>query len=264
MTVEGEDTFGLARLVDGSKNTRFHFLYGAGSNQHNQLILQHYSKYLVNEEEAHALEEVLVVAKNESSLNEADDMPAALYAGGGHSALLTTNGRLHLFGWNEAGQCGEYIINTHDKIQPFEAWEVPFKVKYCALGFAHTLVVDMNNKLHALGDNNKGQVTGTASSATVRHPVVPGPVQDVDVTHIAAGLFHSACVTQKGQVVTWGNTGASHSTWIPPDNGRAVGVACGRKFTIAWTEDGSLYSWGADNKYGTSCALGPTMEIQRS
>jgi len=248
-TVGEEDTFDLTRLVDSS-NTRFHFLYGAGSNQHNQLLLQHYSKYLVNGEEAHGLEEVLVGTKHEASTKEADDVPAALYAGGGHSALLTTNGRLHLFGWNEAGQCGEYSPDESDERVPLEAWEVSFEVKSCALGFAHTLVLDTSCKLHALGDNDKGQVTGTASTTSVRRPVIPEPVQNVEVTHMAAGLFHSACVTRQGHVVTWGGGGASHSTWIPPDNGRAVGVACGRKYTIVWTENGSLYSWGADNKYG--------------
>lgn len=245
-TTEQEDTFDLTRLVD-TGSARFHFLYGCGSNQHNQLLLKHYSKYLINEDEAHGLEEVLVTAKSEASADHDNDMPAALYAGGGHSALLTTSGRLLLFGWNEAGQCGEFLTAIDDNSL---AWEVPWDVQSCALGFAHTLVLDRRGTLHALGDNGKGQVTGSASKTTISQLVVPEPVENLEITHMAAGLFHSGAVTSQGHIVTWGSCASQQGTWIPPDNKRAVGVACGRKYTIVWTEDGLVYSWGSDNKHG--------------
>lgn len=247
--VERDETLTLARLVDTYviAQYQFYFLNGCGSNQHNQLLLQHYQKYLVREEEVHALSEVLVGVPSQSTTS---DLPVALYAGGGHSALLTKSGRLLLFGWNEMGQCGSYKMA--DGLEPFVAWEFPATAQSCALGFGHTLVLDEKGALWALGDNTKGQVCGTLERGAVTTPVLPTALKDVPVVTMAAGLFHSTAVTKEGRVVTWGGNDKNQSTfrWTPLNGSRAIGVACGRKFTIAWLIDGTIWSWGSDNKYG--------------
>jgi alpha-tubulin suppressor-like RCC1 family protein len=265
---QDDATLALARLVDSyvDAQTQFFFLYGCGSNQHNQLLLAHYYRYLVNNgEEAHTLTEVLVGAPPTTS--PAPDGPVALFAGGGHSALLTQKGRLFLFGWNDMGQCGEYYHQsttsrqaTHpDDDPPFRVWEFPYPVHACALGFSHTLVVDDRGTVWALGDNTKGQVSGICGKTSPRSfqvPITPTPLQGFAVVAVAAGLFHSAAVTSDGNVVTWGGSSASDKDtqtsyiWTPPQGQKAVGVACGRKFTIAWLEDATIWSWGSDNKYG--------------
>ena len=116
-----EDTFRLTRLVDhfAQAQYQFFFLYGCGSNQHNQLLLNSQSDYLLHGEEAHELTEIFLASAASNNANDDDKnnnsttttttttsplLPSAIFAGGGHSALLTTTGKLYLIGWNEAGQ----------------------------------------------------------------------------------------------------------------------------------------------------------------
>ena len=272
---DDDDTFRLTQLVDQlQKHYTCFFLHGCGSNQHNQLLLQHYRNYLVRGEEVHDLTEILL-ATRVNTVHTKNDPPAAVYAGGGHSAVRTTTGRVFLFGWNEAGQCGDYTTATaadeeNGNTIP-QAWPCPLIAQHCALGFAHTLllVADPSSStsaatttpgtVYAMGDNAKGQVTGDCGDTTsIRQPVVPTPLQghENDILTMAAGLFHSAAITRQGQVIQWGGgSGKATLTWTPPTS-LAVGVACGRKFTVVWCHDGTLWSWGSDNKYGQ---LGRTM-----
>lgn len=264
---DNDDTVRLTRLVDyyRKEGFQFFFCYGGGSNQHNQLSLQHYSRHLIRDEEAHVVTEVLLAA-TAGLINEREvpmEMPAAVLAGGGHSALVTTQGRLFLFGWNDASQCGalyedtnatEATTTTRGQPPPM-GWEFPYRVgtvATCALGFAHTLIGDASGRLWAFGDNAKGQVTGKASKEPIRTPVLVTAVENKVVVAVAAGLFHSAAVTDEGDVVEWG---ASSRQWLPAASTTSrplAGVACGRKHTLTWNVDGQIWSWGVDakNKYG--------------
>jgi alpha-tubulin suppressor-like RCC1 family protein len=264
--VADDDTLRLTRLVDHyqREGLQFFFGYGGGSNQHNQLLLQHLADHLLRGEEAHVVTEILLAAPP-SRLQKtypSDEVPVALLAGGGHSALVTTHGRLFLFGWNEAGQCGalhnedantaEATMTTTEN--PPMGWEFPHRVGHvatCALGFAHTLAGDDQGRLWALGDNTKGQVTGSATKEPIQSPILVKATLNKKVVAVAAGLFHSAAVTNEGEVVEWG--GATTRQWRPATNDSAlIGVACGRKHTLAWNVNGQLWSWGTDskNKYG--------------
>ena len=236
-----EDTFDLTHRVDAMIGQQPFFLYGCGSNQHNQLLLHHYADYLRHGEEAHSLTEILLLA---NATDKAKEMPTAVYAGGGHSALMTDQNRLFLFGWNENEQCGKYSALTDE---PCRAWEVPFAVQSCALGFGHSLFLDLAGKLFAMGDNAKGQVTGAGTGNDVAEPIIPTMLENTTVVTMAAGLFHSAAVTIHGSVIEWGG-GKPDMTWTP--RSRAIGVACGRKYTVAFLADGTIWSWGRDNKYG--------------
>jgi alpha-tubulin suppressor-like RCC1 family protein len=258
-----DDTLALTRLVDTyvENKTQFYFMYGCGSNQHNQLLLQSYQSFLVNNEEAHTLTEILLGVPSVSLDN---DWPVSYFAGGGHSGLLTQAGRLFLFGWNEMGQCGELSMVGDDTGGRIQAWEFPMKAQSCALGFGHTLVLDTNGTLWAVGGNEKGQICNQITKDMICEPIVPVVLKNICVKTMAAGLFHSVALTDEGHVVTWGGSTKKKTTppftWIPPNQKKAVGVACGRKFSITWLSDGTIWSWGSDNKYGQLGRQGPTDE----
>ena len=110
--VSGEDhsrddaTGELARMVKMLQaELRPYFLVGAGSNEHGQLLLDGGSG-ASSIREAHETSEVLLVVPRDEFEEDEDHEPASLHAGGGHTALLTEGGRLHLWGWNGAGQLG--------------------------------------------------------------------------------------------------------------------------------------------------------------
>lgn len=76
---------------------------------------------------------------------------------------------------------------------------------------------------------------------------------------VACGFQHSACVTEEGDLYTWGlgkNGALGHGDWDQVNLPKKVEgisgivkVECGIDFTIAMDNKGKLYSWGS-NRYG--------------
>ena len=242
---------------------RPYFLFGTGSNEHDQLLLNTKSNDVdqVNE----LSEMLLVVPRNKQSCQSSNDEPKSIHAGGGHSALLTNAGDLYLWGWNETGQLGQRSIEDFETdasssfLRPVQ--QLNIKVQTADLGHTHTLVVEKaTGKLFAFGENGRGQVTGSCSDSCheLHTPVGLSGVRFVDV---AAGLFHSGAITSQGELVTWGCgrfgqclavTDSASSTigrWRPPDGCKLVKVACGRRHTIMLDEHCRVWAMG-NNKYG--------------
>jgi alpha-tubulin suppressor-like RCC1 family protein len=242
---------------------RPYFLFGAGSNEHNQLLLNS-----IHKEEVHELNEVLLVVPRQQN---SDDNTKSIYAGGGHSALLTNNGDLYLWGWNDSNQLGrgeEPVGETVDDspllnvIQPLSN----IKVETADLGHNHTLVIEKNTgRLFGYGENGRGQVSGSVSDTTdnnsYRVPQTPIGLEDECFIDVAAGLFHSAAITNQGELITWGcgrfgqclaPTNSEKTTvgrWQPNDGSKLVKVVCGRRHTVVLDEHGRIWTLG-DNKYG--------------
>lgn len=256
-----DDTKQLASLLDDCRRRHLYFLFGAGSNQHNQLMLSNHH------EDAHEQTEILMTALRETSADASptDDRPvsriAGVFAGGGHSALLSEHGKLFLFGWNEHSQCGveptiRSTATTETKDAPpgtaFEDVEpLGVLVETASLGFAHTLVLEKKTRrLLAFGDNRKGQVTGQVdkASSTVSTPTTPDFLKDDEICKVSAGVFHSAAITAGGELVMFGGD-KTERVWKPPDDARLVDVACGRRHTVVVDDRNRIFTCG-DNKYG--------------
>ena len=95
------------------------FLFGAGSNEDNQLLL---NSNACRVKEIHELTEMILIAPRLPSALQ--HMPKSLHAGGGHSGLLAESGELYLWGWNESGQLGRSKSNSPDKDLPFPEYLV--------------------------------------------------------------------------------------------------------------------------------------------
>jgi alpha-tubulin suppressor-like RCC1 family protein len=315
---------------------RPYIMFGAGSNEHNQLLLtskrvgesdvhcdenannSHDDKnggnvngnkdnddeldVYYSRQEVHELTEMLMVVPRmqydidngeKDTLNveavarkvPADHDPRSLYAGGGHSALLTHGGDLFLWGWNEFGQLGRRTSMAPTMNTPFLSNLVPplsnIKVAVVALGHTHTLVIEKGSGyLFGFGEDNRGQVSGrrrtrdgkcTISQHAPRR-IVFGCLEKERFIHVAAGLFHSAAIAEEGgELITWGcrrfgqclrveETSSPHKDdtkegvstvgrWRPPDGCKLVQVACGRRHTVVLDEHGRVWTVG-DNKYG--------------
>jgi len=257
-----DDTIDLANMVRTYQSiAKLFFLYGAGSNQHNQLLLDRpdNAANLVNGgEDAHELKEIVVCTPNESS----DEILKAVVAGGGHTGVLTCNGRLYLFGWNERGQTGSESPDLSKEAPMPMILPISQRAEKCSMGHNHTLFIEKGTgALWALGDNARGQVDGKASKDFWNVPTKPSFLDKLRFLEISCGLFHSAAISDGGEVVVFGcgrfgqalSNQVSQSVWIgkwkPQDGKKLVKVACGRQHTIVVDEAGTLYSFG-DNKYG--------------
>lgn len=79
------------------------------------------------------------------------------------------------------------------------------------------------------------------------------------VKQVSCGFQHTACVSEEGDVYTWGNGkngSLGHDKIVLLDSPKKVEtlsnivkIQCGEDFNIAMDKDGNLYSWGS-NRYG--------------
>lgn len=196
-----------------------------------------------------------------------------LAAGGAHSALLTDDGHLFLWGGNDAGQLGtggspgRVLVDGPDQVHPF-----PRRVAMVALGHAHTLVLEQGTgRVYGVGANGSGEATGrsTEGSSTCREEggglvrLLEEEQEEsgeqgvgIKMTWVAGGVRHSAGVTEAGgALVTWGSRThgqalpSGHASWKPLDGADVVSVACGWRHTVLVDSRGRVYTLGA-NKYG--------------
>jgi len=238
------------------------FLFGAGSNEHNQLLLNSDNGSV---EEKHELVEMLLIVPRNTDGVELQ--PKALHAGGGHSGLLTNTGELYLWGWNESGQLGS-ISNTisDDKDFPFSRNVVRplpnIKVEHVSLGHNHTTLIEKGTgRLFCFGENGRGQVDISSTDTTIHTPLTPFGLSEDFFIDISAGLFHSAAITKDGELVTWGcgrfgqslkasdDSTSKVGRWRPRDGVQLKQVSCGRRHTVILDEVGRVWTMG-DNKYG--------------
>jgi len=255
-----DDTFRLADMTKAFQaKHHLHFLFGSGSNQHNQLLLhsEDNAANLVNGEDAHEMNEIILCTEKKDRFDPAVEV----FAGGGHSGLLTKSGCLYLWGWSDSGQLGTSCIHESAVPLPVVAELRGIQVQSCALGFNHTLVIEKGTgRLFAFGENSRGQV-GVPSNAKVEKPVTPDFLKDENLVDVAGGLFHSAAITKSGELVTFGcgrfgqsvsassNADSSFGRFKPDDGSRLVRVACGRRHTVTLDDQGRIWTFG-DNKYG--------------
>ncbi|KAL7469560.1 hypothetical protein ACHAXS_009813 [Conticribra weissflogii] len=225
----------LAKMVHMLQNNyRPYFLFGAGSNEHNQLLLsgsgdecstssESNGRYDIkftggySAKEVDELVEMLLVVPRETDNSDATSShgnhePVSLHAGGGHSALLTRGGDLYLWGWNQSGQLGRQSKDVSSKSSSVYLNSVKplanIKVAVADLGHNHTLVIEKETgKLFGFGENGRGQANGCTSGdscANIHVPTVPLGLSNETFVDVAAGLFHSAAITTDGFLVTWG------------------------------------------------------------
>ena len=249
---------------------QLYFLSGGGSNQHNQLLLNRPNlDSLIQADDSHLRTDIVLP----TSLGTMDNVPKAIYAGGGHSGLLTKCGRLFLWGWNKDLQCGtentEKSMDSQDRSLPFTEHLQNIDVEKASLGFSHTLVIErQTGKLFAFGNDERGQVTGRQNvpmSDIAIRPTTPAFLKEEKIDFVDAGLFHSGVITESGELITFGcnrfgqsnlNTQESsdeslyeYGRWKPDDADRVVGVACGRRHTIVVDSLNRIWTFG-ENKHG--------------
>ena len=312
------------------------FLFGAGSNQYNQLLLNNPGSsegvlsnvnsngrpHYYEDEQVHELVETVLVMSMSTQKQEKRDaylydgacpdthhhqqqqqqqindssVPIItsldlkeLYAGGGHSGVLSEDGELFLWGWNENGQLGVSTSTSTSKtatdatssaVDNDEIAIIPYPiirplpniiVEKASLGHTHTMILERTTgRVYAFGDNMRGQVTGENSKNSRNrssrggsdvdpnvHDVITTPpcLENVCCTNISAGVFHSAVITQDGELMTfgWNKFGRClppHiKKWRPDDGSKLMDVACGYKHTLILDEHGRVWTMG-DNRCG--------------
>ncbi len=188
---------------------------------------------------------------------EAKDVPLTLRdygtgatmvsAGGCHSAAISEDGDLYLWGSDAYGQLGN---GAGEKV-----WQIPqvlmHNVAYVDLGPHCTGAIGDDGSLYTWGWNINGQLgTGDTTSSSTPVYIMGG------VKQIAFGDNHAAAVTNSGDLYTWGGNGVgqcgdgkSNTYHYTPKYimGGVESVALGTNHTLIVTTGGELYATGGNS-----------------
>ena len=176
-------------------------------------------------------------------------------AGDSHSAAVTKDGDLYMWGTNGSGQLGiqsNVASNIPVKVNNSSSTLPEKSVKYVALGTYHSAAITKYGSLYMWGYNNYGQL-GNGSTTNSYTPV---KIME-NVAAVSLGDYHSAAITKDGSLYMWGENSdgqlgngstTNRSTPVKIMENVAT-VSLGAWHSAAITKDGSLYMWGYNN-YG--------------
>jgi len=175
----------------------------------------------------------------------------AISAGGCHSLALTSDGKVHAWGYNYYGELGDGTnIKRNAPVQVAALADVTS----ISAGSMHSMALTSDGKVHAWGYNYYGRLgDGTAINRNA-------PVQVTaltDITSISAGYMHSLALRSDGKVHAWGynyygqlGDGTATDRNAPVQVVGLTGVAAisaGGGYSVAQRSDETLWSWGENS-----------------
>ncbi|XP_045908054.1 retinitis pigmentosa GTPase regulator b [Micropterus dolomieu] len=182
-----------------------------------------------------------------------NDVPLKIACGDEHTALITENGKLFMFGSNNWGQLGLGSKVTVNKPTCIKALKSE-KVQLVACGRNHTLIYTAQGKVLASGGNSEGQLgLGDCEERTAFQKIEIFDSHE-PIKMLAAGSNTSAALTESGKLFMWGDNtegqiglGKENHASSPQEVsvGKPISwVSCGYYHSALVTADGSLYTFG--------------------
>ncbi|XP_026909916.1 X-linked retinitis pigmentosa GTPase regulator isoform X1 [Acinonyx jubatus] len=182
-----------------------------------------------------------------------NDIPTVLSCGDEHTAVVTGNNKLYMFGSNNWGQLGLGSKSPVSKPTCVKALK-PEKVKFAACGRNHTLVSTEGGKVYAAGGNNEGQLgLGDTEDRNTFH-LISFFTSQHKIKQLSAGSNTSAALTEDGELFMWGDNsegqiGLKDVTNVCVPQQVTVGkpiswISCGYYHSAFVTTEGELYTFG--------------------
>ena len=166
----------------------------------------------------------------------------------------------------DVGQVRTWGANTDGQLGHFggkpSLVEIRGVLRQVSCGGAHTAALTDDGQLYAWGRGNEGQLgLGDYRPRTVPAIVkaLGDPASGTSVLQVACGAAHTLALCDNGDVYSWGSNdemqlglGATFGRKVNrPELVSELGgkgvlrVAAGKNFSVALTESGDVYSWGA-------------------
>ncbi|CAM8906638.1 unnamed protein product [Rhodiola kirilowii] len=196
----------------------------------------------------------------------AADAPAKLEVGVScglfHSGLLV-DGSLWIWGKGDGGRLGfghenaVFVPTLNPNLSP---------VKSAALGGVHSIALDSLGDVFSWGYGGFGALGHHVYTRELLPRLVEGPWEG-RIKHIATSGTHTAAITDSGELYMWGRDEGDGRLGLGPRPGPNEGggmsipsqvkelpvpvaaVFCGGFFTMALTEEGQVWNWGANANY---------------
>nr|XP_046238715.1 retinitis pigmentosa GTPase regulator b isoform X2 [Scatophagus argus] len=182
-----------------------------------------------------------------------NDIPLKIACGDEHTALITENGKLFMFGSNNWGQLGLGSKVTVNKPTCVKALKSE-KVHLVACGRNHTLICTAEGKVFASGGNSEGQLGLGDCEERTAFQRIHGLDGHGPIKMLAAGSNTSAALTGSGKLFMWGDNtegqiglGKESHASSPQEVsvGRPISwVSCGYYHSALVTVDGALFTFG--------------------
>ncbi|XP_055500570.1 X-linked retinitis pigmentosa GTPase regulator-like isoform X1 [Leucoraja erinacea] len=196
------------------------------------------------------------------------DIAVTISCGDEHTALITENGKLYIFGSNNWGQLGLGTKNTMNKPTCVKALKSE-RVKLAACGRNHTLIWTEQGNIYATGDNSEGQLGLGDNQERTTFQRVEYFTGKGKIKQLAAGSNISAALTEDGNLFMWGDNsegqiglGSETSAFLPRqvNVGKTVSwVSCGYYHSALVTGEGELYTFGESDNGKLGLPLGETI-----
>nr|XP_044996937.1 X-linked retinitis pigmentosa GTPase regulator isoform X4 [Jaculus jaculus] len=182
-----------------------------------------------------------------------NDIPICLSCGDEHTAIVTGNNKLYMFGSNNWGQLGLGTKSTISRPTRIKALKSE-KVILAACGRNHTLISTVNGSVYAAGGNNEGQLgLGDTDDRDTFHQISFFTSKD-NIKQLSAGANTSAALTEDGKLFMWGDNSEGQiglknksNVCIPHEVtiGKPISwISCGYYHSAFVTVDGELYTFG--------------------
>ncbi|XP_007186911.1 RCC1 and BTB domain-containing protein 2 isoform X1 [Balaenoptera acutorostrata] len=190
------------------------------------------------------------------STNLSNKQVIEVACGSYHSLVLTSDGEVFAWGYNNSGQVGSASTAN----QP-----IPRRVTGClqnkvvvniACGQMCSMAVVNTGEVYVWGYNGNGQL-GLGSSGNQPTPCRVAALQGIRVQRVACGYAHTLVLTDEGQVYAWGansygqlgtgnKSNQSYPTPVVVEKDRITEIAaCHSAHTsAAKTQGGHVYMWG--------------------
>ncbi|XP_073971825.1 RCC1 and BTB domain-containing protein 1-like isoform X1 [Rhodnius prolixus] len=180
------------------------------------------------------------------------------YGNGPHVLAYSSKGEV--FAWGHNGYCELATGTTTQsqiplRIEGFLSDKVIVEV---ACGSHHSVVLTNEGEVYAWGQNKCGQ-TGSGMNPNQSSPrKVNSLIGGKFIIGIACGQTSTVAVTNNGEVYGWGYNGSgqlgvgNNVNQVNPcrvmalSNTVIVKVACGNSHTLALSDEGKVYAWGAN------------------
>lgn len=186
-------------------------------------------------------------------------------AGYYHSAAITVDGELYMWGKNTSGQLGlgknaARVVHVPTKVQALNG----ITIKSVALGSEHSVAVTDGGEVLSWGGGGSGRLGhghessffGILKSKSEFTPRLIKELEGIKVKSVAAGLLHTVCTDENGSAFMFGERsinkmgfgGVRNATTpsIISEVPYAEEVACGGYHTCVVTRGGELYTWGSN------------------
>ncbi|XP_022827451.1 probable E3 ubiquitin-protein ligase HERC2 [Spodoptera litura] len=184
---------------------------------------------------------------------------------GGEQTLfaVTPDGKVYATGYGAGGRLGIGGIDSVSQPTLLASIQHVFIAKVaCNSGGKHCLALSADGDVYSWGEGEDGKL-GHGNRVSYDRPKLISALSGLEVVAIACGGAHSACLTARGRIYTWGKGrygrlghGDSEDQLVPKmvealSSYRVIDVACGSgdAQTLCITDDDNVWSWG-DGDYG--------------